>query len=356
MIIRSMRLAAALTTAAALLLSTAAEAAPQYTVTALGLLPGGHFLDAYAVNDSGSVTGYGYSNGTNLGFLWQGGQLSSLGTLPGAATSGGYDINNSGVIAGSSSGDAFIWQNNQMQLLPRLAGANYASAYAINESGQIVGGSGGMAVVWSNSQVTELPALSGATSSSATGINDKGTIVGHSSLQSYNPIAAMWRNGQVEQLSSGPYRYGGAADVNNADSVAGFVDKGGNLSQAARWDNGQISLLDQLAGINDSRAYAINDSGLVVGSSFATSGSLATLWEGTQALALQDLLINGQGWSLWQAQDINASGQIVGWGMLNGQAQSFLLTPVPEASTTTYMLLGMGVLIAAARRQGRKPS
>lgn len=352
----STRLAAALATTAALLLGTAAEAAPQYTVTALGLLPGGHFLDAYAVNDSGSVTGYGYSDGSNLGFLWQNGQLSSLGTLPGASNSGGYDINNAGVIAGTSSGNAFIWQNSQMQLLPRVAGASYANAHAINESGQVVGDSGEKAVMWSNNQVTELPALNGATSSIALAINNKGTIVGQSSPQFYNPIAAMWRNGQVEQLNSGPYLHAAAIDVNNADSVAGFVDKGGNLSQAVRWDNGQITLLDQLAGINDARAYAINDSGLVVGSSFATNGSLATLWEGTQALALQDLLVNGEGWSLWQAQDINATGQIVGWGMLNGQAQSFLLTPVPEAATVTYMLMGMVALLAAGRRQAHKPS
>jgi hypothetical protein len=46
-----------------------AHAATAYTATALGLFPGGGFLDAYAINASGTVTGYGSNQGTNMGFV-----------------------------------------------------------------------------------------------------------------------------------------------------------------------------------------------------------------------------------------------------------------------------------------------
>ncbi|MDO9234683.1 MAG: hypothetical protein Q7U28_01455 [Aquabacterium sp.] len=344
-----------LTFIAAVVLSTAASAATQYTATPLGLLPGGHFLDASAINDSGEVTGYGYSDGTNLGFFWQQGQLSSLGTLPGSTTSGGYDINNAGTIAGSSGSDAFIWQNGQMSMLPRATGASWANANAINASGQVAGSSGtpptSSAAVWTNGQIALLPGLVGQPHSVATGINANGVIVGISYSESYNASAVTWQNGQAVQLSSGPFSHAGATDINNGGAIAGFVDVGGNRSQAARWDNGQITLLDNLAGIQDARAYAINNDGVVVGSSFGSGTSVATIWEGSNAQSLQGLLVNGEGWELRQAQDINASGQIVGWGSLNGQAQSFVLTPVPEGASAAYMLVGLMGLAAARRRK-----
>lgn len=344
-----------LASVAALLASTAALAAPpQYTVTALGLLPGGHFLDAYAVNNNGSVTGYGYDGSTNVGFVWQQGQLSALGTLPSGGTSGGYDINSAGVIAGSSGGSAFLWQNGQMTALPRLAGGSYASANAINDSNQVAGSADSKAVMWTNGQIAVLPSLSGEASSVAIGLNGQGTAVGTSTNQSYLTTAVLWQNGQVQALSSGTARGAGATDLNNTGAVVGYVDKGGNQDQAARWDNGQLTLLNNIDGSLDARAYGINDAGLVVGSAFIGPGSLATVWEGAQAFELNKLLVNGQGWDLRQALDINASGQIVGWGALNGQAQSFLLTPVPEASTVVYMSLGMLALLGVCRRKTAK--
>lgn len=354
MSIESSRLLVAAATLAALLMGAGANAATQYNITPLGLLPGGHYLDAYAVNDAGLVTGYGYSQGTNLGFVWQQGQLTSLGTLPGGGTSGGYGINNAGVIAGSSGSDAFVWQNGLMQKLPRLAGADYGHAYAINDSGEVAGSSGGTAVVWRNGQLVALPGLNGQDHALAISINNQGVMAGISYTASYNPLAVIWRDGQLQVLGSSAYVGAGATDIANNNTVAGFVELGGNLSQAARWDNGQITLLSNLAGSDHARAYGINDAGLVVGTSFAGSDSgAATLWEGTEAIALQDLVLNGDGWRLWQAQDISNAGHIIGWGQLNGQAQSFLLTPVPEASTTSYVLIGMLLLLFASRRKSR---
>jgi uncharacterized membrane protein len=341
--------------AALLLASNVVLAAPpQYSVTALGLLPGGQYLDAYAVNNNGIVTGYGYDGNTNVGVIWQQGQLSTLGILPEGATSGGYDINSAGVITGSSGGYAFLWQNGQMTALPRLAGGSYASANAINDSNQVAGSADSKAVMWTNGQISVLPRLSGEASSVAIGLNTQGVAVGTSTNQSYVTTAVVWQDGQVKALSSGTARGAGATDINNTGAVVGFVDKGGNQDQAARWDNGQLTLLNNVDGSLDARAYGINDAGLAVGSAFIGPSSLATVWEGAQAFVLNNLLVNGQGWDLRQALDINASGQIIGWGSLNGQAQSFLLTPVPEATTAAYMSLGMLALLGLRRLKTAK--
>ncbi len=336
-----------------------AHATTTYTATALGLLPGGHFLDAYALNDNGAVTGYGYSQGTNMGFIWQDGQLTSLGILPGAVASGGDGINNQGVVVGGGSGQAFTWQAGQLQALPLPAGATYANAGAINDHGVIVGNAGddatGSATIWANGTVSTLPLTGNLISTIATDINNQGTVVGNGFDKSYNFTPLIWANGQVSALPTGTVLHGGATGINASNAVSGFVTQDNAHEQAARWDNGQLTLLDQLGDITLARAYAINDAGLVVGSSFASQASVATLWEGKHAIALQDLLVNGENWQLMQAQDINASGQIVGWGTFNGQAQSFLLTPVPENATWAYMAIGLLGLAAVAAQRQRRP-
>jgi probable HAF family extracellular repeat protein len=82
-------------------------------------------------------------------------------------------------------------------------------------------------------------------------------------------------------------------------------------------------------GGTQTNPLAINDRGQVVGSSrTATSGTSthAFLWENGEIVDLNDLIVPGSGWVLQQATCINASGQIVGTGLLNGQVRAFLLT------------------------------
>jgi probable HAF family extracellular repeat protein len=42
---------------------------------------------------------------------------------------------------------------------------------------------------------------------------------------------------------------------------------------------------------------------------------------------LNDLIPGGSGWTLIEAASIDGSGQIVGFGTINGQTHAFLLTP-----------------------------
>lgn len=78
-----------------------------------------------------------------------------------------------------------------------------------------------------------------------------------------------------------------------------------------------------------SRALDINDAGQVVGNARnAASQNRAFLWENGQMKDLNNLIPAGSGWALVSAEAINQRGQIVGFGVINGQTHAFLLTPL----------------------------
>lgn len=324
---------------AAMLASAPALAVQQYTVTDLGLLPGGHFLSAYAINDAGMVAGYGYSTEGNRAFSWANGQLQNLGAPSPGDFSGAYDINNAGVAVGSSGGEAVQWSPGQAPtVLSRLPGASYANANAINNQGTVVGSSGGVATSWKDGQVSALT----STESTAIDINDAGLVVGAINAN-YQRHAATWKDG-IQTMLQTPTGYSSSIGlgVNEQNVIVGRVTSA-NIDQAAIWTDGQVQVLAPVAGDAGSMAYDINEKGQIVGLSISLTQGYsfrAALWEGGKAYDLASLVMDGQGWLFSQAQSINESGQIVGWGNFNGQGRSFLLSPVPEVGSAAMMLWG----------------
>ena len=81
-------------------------------------------------------------------------------------------------------------------------------------------------------------------------------------------------------------------------------------------------------GGNYSSASSINNSGQIVGSAETTTrDDYAILYSGGQMQDLNTLIPAGSGWTLHVATEINTSGQIIGYGFLNGKRRSFLATP-----------------------------
>lgn len=159
----------------------------------LGALAGGNWSSAYAINNAGTVVGYGnIGNGTFRGFVWTPALgMEELGTF-GGSNSYATGINSSGEVVGHASlsngyEHAFLEVGGVMTDLGSLGGGS-SYAYGINDSGTVVGYSwvaGGdepHAFIYMNGVMLDLNALipkgSGWELLEAYGINNAGEIVG----------------------------------------------------------------------------------------------------------------------------------------------------------------------------------
>jgi probable HAF family extracellular repeat protein len=159
----------------------------------LGVLPGGSWSSAYAINDEGRIVGYGL-NGSGLFRAFVSDPrlgLLELGTL-GGSSSYAFGINGAGQIVGHSSVaggylHAYLFSDGAMRDLGTLGGGQ-SYAYGINSGGDVVGhswlaGSASThAFLYRDGSMTDLNALIGADSGwalvEAYAINDRGQIAG----------------------------------------------------------------------------------------------------------------------------------------------------------------------------------
>ncbi|HVL38023.1 MAG TPA: hypothetical protein VM328_01405, partial [Fimbriimonadaceae bacterium] len=120
-------------------------------------------------------------------------------------------------------------------------------------------------------------------------------------------------------------------------------------SRATLWTpDGQVIFIG--SGTSTTMANDINDSGWVVG----RRSDFATIWHVTTGLIdLHTLVVpsSGTGWQLVSAQSINAQGQIVGWGFLNGQRRGFLLTPTAVPAPGAIVVFVSAWIQMARRRR-----
>jgi probable HAF family extracellular repeat protein len=72
----------------------------------------------------------------------------------------------------------------------------------------------------------------------------------------------------------------------------------------------------------------------------------AVTYENGQVTDLNGLIDPAAGWTLEAAEGINASGQIVGYGIINGNTHAFLLTPGSQGTTggSSFATLSSGTL------------
>ena len=240
-----------------------------------------------AINAAGHIVGYGRQvDGTQVAFYWTSTEgFTTLGTLSGAADNGNtaYAINNLDQVTGnlrfrrSPSYDAYLWSPGMPapRDLGTVDGGDYSVGYGINNSGGIVGSS-----LASNSSV-------------------------------WQAMNWMRRSGMIILGTIPDSIYAQGVAVNDAGQAIGisFTDTSGvGFYKSAR---GEIKFLRGLGG-NIIYATAINQQGIIIGSATDTTGKTnAVMWPtpGGRPVELETL---DPAFSTASVYGINNLGQIVG--------------------------------------------
>ena len=179
-----------------------------------------------------------------------------------------------------------------------------------------------------------LGTLDGGSISAAYDINDSGQVVGSSNggTSSGQEHAFLYSGGQMQDLGTLGGAFSRASGINDAGQVVGAAGTPTGNRRAFLYSGGQMKDLGTLDGGSSSVANDINNSGQVVGwstKSNAESNAYPFLYSDGQMHDLNSLIPAGSGWQLFSAEAINSSGQIVGRGSLPGASgqRAFIATP-----------------------------
>lgn len=222
-------------------------------------------------------------------------------------------INNRGQIAGLVNFDPVIWDGASQTVLEGIGGSQPGN---ISETGYV--GVAGPAI-WKGG--TQLVRLASTSQADAAAVNSSGAAVGMQSDGAfpYRDHAVAWSQSgqytQLPQLSSNAYGSRAYA-INDSGVIVGNSAYTGNSDdrQAVVWKDGVVTGLGFLSdGVKSSNACAVNPNELIVGSSdvqLASGGIVghAALWNNGAATDLGALFDGGAS----SARGINGLGQIVG--------------------------------------------
>ena len=213
-------------------------------------------------------------------------------------------INESGWVCGYTSTpklQAFLWKDSQLNLLDMPLGP-YSVANDISDSGSICGWMGeapltSHAFLWHEGVVTDLGVIAGGQSAQARGISKNGRYV--------------CGGGVLPMGEGGPL------------TIHAFL-----------WSEGTMTDLGTLPSQPRSLAYAVNDSGIVVGASY-NEDLVGHAFVGRNGVMyrLSDLVYPPQPTlTIRQATAINNAGQIAGQAGIPGGNAAIRLTPIPPTS------------------------
>ncbi len=171
----------------------------------------------------------------------------------------------------------------------------------------------------------------GGTNSSGNGINSAGQVVGYSATTDDAAVHAFLYDGTTMQdLGTLGGTISGANGINDSSQAVGYSGTTGNAKYHAFLYNGTAMQDLGTLGGTDSEADGINAGGRVVGWAYTPLDAArhAFLYNGVVMLDLNFMIPPGTGWVLSRATAISDKGQIVGFGIFNGQSHAFLLTPL----------------------------
>ena len=344
-----------------------------YTFSDLGTITGPYAgAGANGINNLGQVAGYGVSGNIYIPFVWNGDTATQLDNGPGGVGGVVNSINDLGQSTGNNdmgndtAYNAIRWDGTVGTQLDTVPGTFLTVGNGINNHGQIVGfvspnAINASAVRWDDIAKTDLGNLGGLTSV-ANSINDAGQAVGYSTLTGEEAKhATLWIGNALTDLGTLGGTNSEALSINNAGQIVGNSElTGDGIKHAVLWD-GLTSAPSDLGSLDlNSFAQANNNTGQIVGAStFADGNQHATLWDSSGLIDLNNYLtsdLTAAGWYLYQANDINDNGVIVGWAVnaldpaLFG---SFKLTPTTVPVPGAVWLFGSALagFVGLSRRK-----
>ena len=284
-------------------------------------VPGALATDASGINNSGEIVGsFEDHPAGSMGFLYTNGVITTI-NVPGAVGTSASAISNSGIIAGS------FTDVGAPTIQPLL-------------------------FVDTNGVFSQI-AYPGATTIGANGINNSGEIVGRVGTISNGTFGIVYMNGVFST-----FHFPGMQDQSVGDT--GVNDSGvivGGSFSGAFIDNNGVFITFNPPGNSLADAFAISDSGLIVGDYVdgITSQTHGFLYENGVFVNIDyPNALPGT----TELRGVNDAGQIVGFYTdSGGKEHGFLATPIPEPASILLLTSGVaGILILIVRRRMMRTS
>jgi len=334
---------------ASTLTAQAHDASPtHYEVVELGSSAWGLTI-ANDINNRGVIVG-DWDSGVTFGaprhgVVWLNGEMIDLTTDTDIVSASARSVNDSGLVTGSFTTNGsypsggFVWQRGVSETLPTFA-PGFQKGFGISERGFILGRAMHETfktgpTLWDHElNVHDLGSL-GIGTGIAHDANGWDVVVGSSGASLSQTNAFTWRDGHMQDIGALPgHPIARAHAINNYNEVVGFSGSALN-DHAFYWsqESGMIDLGNLGYGYGAS-AHDINDAGVIVGYTYNDTGRTGAVWHDFELFDLNSLLVNGQGWTIDDANGINELGQIVGHGRHNGVTVAYLATPVNTPMTT----------------------
>jgi uncharacterized membrane protein len=337
---------------------------PQYQIYDIGVVQVGDTASqGFGVSRAGVAVGRSFQDNGTRAFRWTlKGGIVGLPNLPGRSYCVSNSANDNGIVVGTGATTSFgsgrlpvIWQNGVVSQLPLPTGETLGDANSVNASnvaaGSVDAGSDQRGVIYSGGSATIITqtTANGSFFLTAFGINDSGRIVG----QGIDPGNAARNVGIAYDIGQNmAFEVGALPGMNGALAFAvsntGFVVGSSMLNQGSGlpfiWsDNGGMVAIPLASGTSEGSARAVNSAGWVVGDD-SSAFSIPFLYDGTTTYRLADLIPPNSGWDLSMntsssALGISEDGVIVGTGVHNGETHAYAMVPVtptpPPTATPT---------------------
>ena len=268
-------------------------------------------------------------------------------------------INDSGQIVGSDAllhyDMAFLYSAGTESLLDQSLGGHGSVAAGINSNGAIVGtanssGFQEFAYVYSGGAVTNLGSLLPYFKTGASAINSEGAVVGYGyNLNQLDQMRAfLYSEGSMHVLGTLGGSSSQAVALNDIGQVVGASVTASGESHAFVYSNG---IMDDLGTLGNSyvqsEAFAVNNSGSIVGESQDNTGAVqhAFLFSSAIMTDLNTVIAPDSGWTLTDATGINDSGEIIGRGENpSGAFDAYLLTPITVPEPPAFALTAVTII------------